>query len=418
MSKRQLRNSDDIGQEKYEKGLSMLAGCGIITAEEEEDLQKYFSMRERKNLLREHPYDIYRGKDGKWYTYVVVDDKRKKIKRSTKEDVEDVVIKYLKVERAVIIDDIFNEFMERKIKIDKLKPSSCDTYRQVYERHYVSTGWNKKNIKKLSAEDFTDFLETECAKHNLPQRSFGNLKTITKGILKRASRSHLIDYTYSVVFDDIDIRPKKKKCTAEEQIFTEKELSALLNYLSNPKNWDVQNLALLFMILSGIRVGEMVALAFNDFISDTGAKICRTEIKYRKNGKYVYDLSEPKTDAGIRTVFIPDCYAWIVKEMRSITPLATYLCTNKKGERMTTNCLRRRLERICEKLDFEKTKSTHKLRKTFCSIILDHGFDNNLVTSIMGHVDVKTSEQYYHFDRKSNQKKQEMVNDILEFRAV
>lgn len=172
------------------------------------------------------------------------------------------------------------------------------------------------------------------------------------------------------------------------------------------------------MILSGIRVGEAVALSFNDFVSDTSAVIHRTETRYLKDGKYHFRLSDaPKTEAGFRTIFIPESYAWIVKEIRRMLPFAEFLATNKAGERMTTNCLRHRLRRVCKWAGIEQ-KSTHKMRKTFCSIILDAGFDHNLVTSVMGHTDIRTSETFYHFDRKTDEMKQEMVNNIVEFKKT
>jgi len=415
--------SPDLNGENALEMLNFMLKNGIIKEENFTQIRLENEMEKRQKILDKHPYKYReKHKDGYYRTYIPDASRkngRRQVKKKSLTELEDVIIESVKKGQAVTIDDLFAEFIERKLEIDKLKPSSCGVYRQVYERHYVAEGWSKRDIRKISAEDFTEFLEEQCSKHNLTPRSFGNLKTITKGVIKRAMRRHLIEYTFTTVFDNLDCKAKKRTKSDEEQVFSAEEISSLLRYLTDPANRDVQNLGILFMLLSGCRVGEVVALRFDDFISPTAAVIHATETKYKEDGHYTYAVSsKPKTDASVRSVFIPKEYGWIYTEMRRINPFATYFCTDTTGKRMTTNCLRRRLHRICERLEFKHNKSTHKLRKTFCTIILDHGFDANLITSIMGHTDIRTSEQFYHFDRKSNQMKQEMIDNVVEFRAI
>ena len=47
-------------------------------------------------IKQKHNYKIYQGRDGKWYTYVMGDNgKRKKIKRNTEAEVKDILFKHL-----------------------------------------------------------------------------------------------------------------------------------------------------------------------------------------------------------------------------------------------------------------------------------------------------------------------------------
>ena len=116
---------------------------------------------------------------------------------------------------------------------------------------------------------------------------------------------------------------------------------------------------------------------------------------------------------------MPSEYAWIVTELRAMNPFAEYVCTNENGDRIRSYSLRNHLRGICKKLpEFSQTKSPHKLRKTFCSILLDHGFDTNLIMSIAGHTNILTTEQYYHYDRKSSEKKQKLLDNVLDFKRV
>ncbi len=81
-------------------------------------VQEQIEMKKRENLLNKHPYKIWKGKDSKWYTYIPDEDKgRKLLKRRTKNEVEDEVVAYWKIETEnPTIKDIFYEWMERKLE--------------------------------------------------------------------------------------------------------------------------------------------------------------------------------------------------------------------------------------------------------------------------------------------------------------
>lgn len=69
----------------------------------------------------------------------------------------------------------------------------------------------------------------------------------------------------------------------------------------------------------------------------------------------------------------------------------------------------------CDRLGI-KRKSPHKLRKTYVSILLDNGIDKRLVQDVAGHTEIATSERSYHRNRKSDQKKEEILSNIPEFK--
>ena len=60
-------------------------------------VQEQMEMNKRKEFLRKHPYEIWEGKDGKWYTYLPDENKGRKLKkRKTQEDIETCVIEFWK----------------------------------------------------------------------------------------------------------------------------------------------------------------------------------------------------------------------------------------------------------------------------------------------------------------------------------
>lgn len=384
-----------------------------------EQAQAKVDQMKRNEMLSKHPYSIWEQKrNGASYyvTYVDTNAGRKQILRRSKKKLEDYIIQKIKENEVVTISQLFDEFLTRKIQNDDIKPSTIHRYRNVFSRHYVSTGMAREDIRKLDAEDISDFIEDEIGRCGLDSKGLSNLKGITTGILKRAMKRHLISYGYSTVYDFIDCKPKKKMPDPEKEVLSENEVKAFIQYVMQNKS--VFSLSLLFMLVTGLRVGEMVTLRFDDFESATKFKVQRTETFYKKNNEWIYEVSDrPKTTAGVRTAFLPSQYAWIVKELRALHPFAEYLATDDQGNRIRSYRLRNHLYGICRKLpEFDREKSTHRMRKTFCSILLDHGFDANLITSIVGHTSILTTESYYHYDRKTAKAKQELLDNIVDFK--
>ena len=58
-------------------------------------VQEMIKMNKRKELLEKHPYKIWESKNGKWYTYLYDQEKKRKlIKRNTQSDLENTIIQY------------------------------------------------------------------------------------------------------------------------------------------------------------------------------------------------------------------------------------------------------------------------------------------------------------------------------------
>ena len=100
-----------------------------------------------------------------------------------------------------------------------------------------------------------------------------------------------------------------------------------------------------------------------------------------------------------------------------MNPFGEYIFVNNHGERLTTNCFRRRLERVCKWVGVYH-KSPHKIRKTYGSILLDNNVDKNLVIQQMGHTDIVITENHYHRNRKSIEKKVEILSAIPDFQCL
>lgn len=406
MNSLQYGQSNDI--------LRFIIDSGMISIS---DVQNSMEAMKRKELLEKHPYKIWKGKDEKWYTYLP-DEKKGRLlkKRTSQRAIEDDVIEYWKSElENPTISDVFQEWNDRRLELKQISNAAYLRYKQVFNRHYHNFG--DKKIKTVAAEEFQEFLEEEAAEE-LTVKAFSLLKTVTRGLLKRAKRRKLISFNVEELLQELDTSEMNfKKVIKEdyEEVFSNEEMPVMIDYLKN--NLDAKNIGILLMFATGIRVGELVALKHDVFDGNT-FKVRRTETRFLgENGRYVYDVKEfPKSEAGVRTVIIPKDYEWLCTRIKMLNPFGEYIFTDKNGKRLTTNCIRRRQERNCAKLGIYK-KSPHKIRKTYGSILLDHNVDNRMIMEQMGHTDISCTENHYHRNRRSIDAKSQILSNIPELQA-
>lgn len=388
-------------------------------------IQEQIEMNKREEILKEYRDNMWKASDGYWKIRMTYDEsgQKKMFKRKSKQDLEELIVKTHreKVENPTI-STIFNEWAQRKVDLNKISIQTYQRYKQDFNRFFKDLG--KQKIRSLEPEDISNFLEEQISEHNLSAKGFSNLKTITRGTLKWAKRNKLIDWNVQELFYDLDVTDKSFKKTVKEdseEVFDDIEMDRVIEYLKESP--DMINLGLLLMFVTGLRVGELAALKWDDWIynkdnqSASIIKVRRTEVRHFKNHKGIFEVKDfPKTEAGVRNVVIPQNCTWILQKLRTMSAFCEYMFW-KDGQRINTYTFRNRLRTVCKNTNCIQ-KSPHKIRKTYCTILLDHSIDNQMVISQMGHTNISCSENYYHRDRKDLVKKQKIMDSIDEFMVV
>lgn len=378
-------------------------------------VQSEYEMYEKKKYLSKHTHKIWEGNNGKFYTYLTVGDGRKLIKRSTYEEIEDYIIDYYKGKNDYVsLEDVFNMWNDNRVELCKITQSTHIRNRQAFYRFCSEFG--KYDVELLTPIMLEDFLDGLLVNHDLTAKTFGGIKSILKNTLKRAKKYGYINFNVESAFADMDFSGnnfKRRVKDPEEDVFNEEEYPIMMNYLLD--NIDNVNLVIILMFVTGIRIGEAVTLRYEDFTEKMMFNVCRTESRFENEDGISYlDVKEfPKTAAGVRNVIIPSDFCWIYDKMKQYNNNDGYIFI-KDNKRMSTATVRRRMIKICKKLGL-KPKSPHKARKTYGSILLDNKIDSNLIINQMGHTDILCTENYYHKDRKSIEKKQQILSNISEF---
>lgn len=393
--------------------LNFLVTRGIIDVP---DIQSIIDMEKKKELIEKHPYKAWQGKDGNWYVYLPDKERRRILKkRKSKEGIENIIIAYQKdLQSNPTIEEIFNEWNDYRLELKKIAKSSHTRMRQTFNRHFKEFG--KKRIKDVSEIEIIEFLERQIPEHNLTSKSFASLKTIMKGVLKRAKRYGYITFSPELLFADLDISDKEfaKKIKEDyEEVFNEVEMSSMVTYLKD--HYDIKNAAILLLFVTGMRIGELAALQHEDLNPETNSvKIRRTETRYEENGTTIYEIKNyPKTAAGIREIVVPTAYQWLIRDLYAHSSEGGYVFI-ENDKRLTTYHIRKREYYVCKQTGVYK-KSPHKIRATYDTILLDANIDKRMIKDQMGHSEIKTSETYYHRNRKSFERKQKIIDAIPEF---
>lgn len=393
--------------------LQNLIDNGIIDAP---NIQSAIEMTRRKELLAKHRYDIWYGSDGKWHTYLPGTDRRVPRKRNTREELEDVIVQYYKqLEENPTIKEVFDAWNDYQLSNGFIKDNTACRNEAFFNRHFDEFG--HMHIGDTDLDDWVEFLEAQIPKYNLSAKGFAGLKTVTKGILKRAKRKKFIDFTAKDIIDELIVSKNgfsRKKKKDSDEVYTEDEMAQIL--ASCKENRDVWSDCITLIFITGLRVGEAVALKHDDIDPknlsiNIHATESRTKDEHGVVRTFVQDTT--KTEAGERIVYIPRQYQYLLTSLWWASSQTEYVF-EFKGRRVHTNAIRKKLRRVCDSLKIQY-KPPHKIRKTFCSILFGNDVDSSFITSQMGHTDITTSEIFYHKCRNTGEENVDILSSISEF---
>ena len=378
---------------------------------------------ERKDILAQHKYAITVSTDKKgneiYSTYLPNDDgTRLYRRRNTKAELENVILNfYCEQQEAIYIDNVFNEWIDRKLEFREIQKSTYDRYKNDYKRFFHTKSYpiTQKKFKNITTDDLEVFIKSAIRDLSLSRKGYSNLRILLQGAFKYGKRKNYTSLSISEFFGDLDL-PKnifqKKIIDKQKEVFMEDEIPIMLNYLRD--NPDIYNLGILLAFQTGLRVGELSSLKASD-ISKHTIKVRRTEVKYRdENGKWILNINEhTKTDAGNRDLIIPSAAYETFKAIISLNSNGEYLF-EYKGKRIRGNTFNKRLNLICQKLGLPH-RTMHKIRKTYGTTLIDAKVDEGFIKEQMGHSDITTTKKLYYFSNKTEKNKTIQIENAISF---
>ena len=400
-------------------GLKLALESGMISYAA---IQEQIDMADKNKYLQKHEFKIYQGKDGKWNTYVPDDSnkhKRKLIRKNSKKEVEDYVVKYYKkLEREPTVEEVFRRWATSKLEYGEIEKQTYDRYDLVFKQYFIESGWSKRKINTIDEIVLEDFIKRTIHDNELTVKGWSNLRIIIRGVFKYAKKMGLTALSISQFMGDLDLSKnifKRKIKLDDEEVFTEDEIKKIRDciYSHGLRVVSLINLGILFDIKTGLRAGELSALRYED-IKDGILTVRRTEVRFKdENGRYEYDVRDAtKGRDGVRRVILPKEAVDLIEQIRKINPFGEYIFQRPNGNRIHGREFSIRLKQICKSIGI-KERTLHKIRKTYATMLLNANVDEKLIMNQMGHTDIATTKNFYYFDNHNLEESRRVIGAAL-----
>ena len=401
----QINNTDS----SVISALNMLAYYDIVNLDSVQN-----KVMKIQQILKNHPYAITAPKDakGRWQTYYKdTDGKRKIIRAATKEElVKKLIESYTGIAKAkkLTMTKLYEEWLEYKKSITN-SPNTIQRHKQHFNKYFADTAMFKRQVSGIDELSLEVFCNNIVREHNLSRKEWGNVKGILNGMFLYARRKKYITTNpMEQVIINVKFRQVSKK-SSKTQVYNEEELKQLLKYIDEyyEKTGNIALLAVKLNFFIGLRVGELVALKWED-IDITGRELHveREEVRDQINGKYsVVNHTKTNTD---RYVPIPDKALEVIKQISEKSDGNEYLFVRDK-KRINARAIAYVLEKYAERTG-NIVKSTHKMRKTYASSLYNNGVSADMIRATLGHASLETTIGSYIYDTATESRTLENIN--------
>ena len=112
-------------------------------------------------------------------------------------------------------------------------------------------------------------------------------------------------------------------------------------------------------------------------------------------------------------IILPESSSKVIKAIRTLNPFGEFMFMDKLG-RIRAKRFNTWLHRACKRIGIPE-RSTHKIRKTYASVLLSSGVDEKLITSQMGHTDIAVTRDIYYYNRDSKAKNKLAISSAINF---
>ncbi len=277
------------------------------------------------------------------------------------------------------VKDWINKWLEVYVKTT-VRKSTYNKYCQIIDSHIVPYIGDAE-LEEIKSDVIRHLLSVELyEKKGLSASSVNIVLSVLKSAFNEAEDADIIQKN--------PCRNIKRLSVDEKKIdaFTRAEQTLIENYIFGKKC--VKLYGILICLYSGLRIGELLALKWND------VDFQRNILTVNKTITIGGDLSPTKTKSGVREIPISKNLLPFLKEMRKIASGEVVIETN--GHYTDIRGYQGLFERLLKKLNIRKL-GFHSLRHTFATRAMESGVDYKTLSVLMGHANAMiTINRYAH----------------------
>lgn len=326
-------------------------------------------------------------------------DKMYKYKLEMKKSGSAIELK--RTEKTIAI--LAQEIEDSKYRMGKTKANAYNTNMSTLARIKKHKFANIP-IEKVTKKQIEDFLQEERVKSNSTiKKDYRMLKYVYEYANYKL-------YLVKNLFEGIERIEKPKSLKEDKDVvaLTITEQNQLEDYLESHSS-SYKNIILL-CLYTGMRIGEVLALNYNEDIDldNKMIKVTKTLTKDR-NKKTI--IGPTKTKSGKRNIEINELTEDIIKDSlnNKIENKNKVLFCQANKKLYVDNTINSAFKRICKNAGITKPVNTHMLRHTFATRCIEAGVDLPVLQKLMGHANIETTintygDIYNYYKQKETQK--------------
>lgn len=386
-----------------EKALKYLQENNMINLE---DVVNDMKKKELQEIVAKHQRQcpITQGKDGRWRTYVKREDgSRRQIAKATEEKLHEALYEHYRNEglpTAHTLAELFPQWIQYK-EMHGAAKSYIVRLKKDFKNHYTTIA--NVPVKKLTKLMLEDWACEVARKSNRSKKQYNDVTTIIRQMLDWLVDAEVL---HTNVFRQVRLNNKvffddERKKPSETQVFTEREVlqicdCAMRDFLNGRcTKHKLAPLAIIFMFFTGLRVGEVCAIRYEDI----EGKLLNVQRMYCYETKEV--ITHTKGYRQVRKVpLVFDAMDMITeaKNYQKEKELSTedYIFSVNESP-LSYYSIKKLLMSYCDEIG-TVNKSSHKIRKTFISTAFEHGIKISRISDVVGHNDTRTTFKHYCHD--------------------
>lgn len=273
--------------------------------------------------------------------------------------------------------------------------SVCNTFLKIFGEDIL--------ISKLTVKIIKERFKDTGKSNNTINEYIHRFKTLMRWGYKNEM---IADISFIDKLDKYKDDTRKQKL--KEKYLESYELKKLLENMRNERYMIFTK----FLVLTGMRIGEALALDINDL--DMMVRIIHITKTYDTNN---YIVTTPKNDPSTRDIYMQDELYTLCKDIR-MQALEKKLKTGfnalfqNKGKRYTIGNYTEHLKN--DSSEFINHKITpHALRHTYVALMAEQGVSLEVISRRLGHHDSKvTREIYFHVTEGLKKKDNEQLKSV------
>lgn len=277
-----------------------------------------------------------------------------------------------------------------------VKKSTFAAYSLIVETHLLPAFGHLTMVTEKEVQDFV----LQKLSIGLSQKTIKDMLIVLRMILKYGAKKNYCIYA------PIDVIFPTDREREELEVLSISNQKKIMKFVS--ENFTFRNLGIFICLSTGIRIGEVCALTWEDIDTENGIIHIRKTIQriyIRENGIRHTELmiDTPKTATSIRDIPMTKDLLSVLKPLRKVVNENFFVLTNDITP-TEPRTYRNYYKKMLAKLDIPPIKF-HGLRHSFATRCIESHCDYKTVSVILGHSNISTTLNLYVHPNYEQKKK-------------